>query len=464
MSAAKKDVDFRIPKDGLWANMWKIPAGLAAIGAIILAVGFMQDPERTGYSYLFGFAVCLTLALGGMFLVIAHHITQGHWIVSQRRITELVMMGIIPVFVLFLPLVGGVVTHQFPMYDEWLKASSHGGHGDEHGGHDAHHSEATLLGDGVAHAQPAHIGEVEHHPPHGDVPVAEGHAHTDQEVRLHHEVLEHKSGYLNLRGWLIRALIYFAIWIGLALFFFRSSLRQDTTRDPKLTVRMRKAAPVSAILFGTTLTFAAFDWMMSLEPAWYSTIYGVVIFGGAAMSIFALLIVIGVSLYQNGVTGKAINTEHFHDNGKMMFGFMCFWTYVSFSQWMLIWYAGIPEEATWYQRRWGGGWEIVSLFLIFGHFALPFYFLISREVKRRLALLQFGAAWLLVMHVVDIYYYVMPQLGDHPHLSLSFIDVAALLFTAGVFFTFLFLGMKRFPLVPIGDPRLGRSLHHHQSH
>ena len=224
---------------------------------------------------------------------------------------------------------------------------------------------------------------------------------------------------------------------------------------------MKKWAPLSAIAFGLTLTFAAFDWMMSLEPTWYSTIFGVVIFAGSAVGILAFTVIIAISLIQRGVVGKAMNVEHVHDLGKLLFGFMCFWAYTSFSQWMLIWYAGIPEEATWFHKRWEGGWQFWSLMLMLGHFALPFYFLISRMVKRRLPLMMMGAIWLLIMHIADIYFYVMPQFGA---LTLRPVDFGALMFVGGIFFAYVFWQLGRLPLIPLGDPRLQRSLDHHQSH
>jgi hypothetical protein len=224
---------------------------------------------------------------------------------------------------------------------------------------------------------------------------------------------------------------------------------------------MKRWSPLAAIVFGLTLTFAAFDWMMALEPTWYSTIFGVVVFAGSAVGMLALTTIIAISLIHRGLVGKVMNVEHVHDLGKLLFGFMCFWAYTSFSQWMLIWYAGIPEEATWFHKRWEGGWQFWSLMLMLGHFALPFYFLISRMVKRRLPLMMIGAVWLLIMHVADVYWYVMPQFGA---LTLSPVDFGALFLVGGIFFAYVFWMLGRVPLVPVGDPRLQRSIQHHQSH
>ncbi len=461
------DVVYRIPddRDSSWSTMWKIPAALGAVGLLGSLVGFMSDPVRFGYAYLFAFFAVLTLVFGAMFLVIALHITQGHWALTLRRVAEVIMGGAPVMALLFVPLAAGVFTGTFTMYDEWMHVSHevHSGHGHghaeegDHGGDHADHAEGETHGavggllEGVAHADD-----------HGHA-AEEGHsAHTPQETYAHHKLLTAKvNGWLNHKVWITRAIVYLIIWLLIAWFFFTRSTEQDESKDKQLTLKMKSAGPVAATLFGTTMTFAAFDWVMALEPTWYSTIFGVVIFGGSAVAILALLIIIGISLKQSGLVGNAINTEHFHDLAKLMFGFMCFWAYTSFSQWMLIWYAGIPEESTWFQKRWDGNWEWWSLMLMFGHFVIPFFFLISRLVKRNIGMLRVGAIGLLCMHVADIYWYVMPQAGP---LQLNFIDIMCLMMVGGIFFTYVFLMMKRFPLIPIGDPRLARALHHHQSH
>ena len=148
-----------------------------------------------------------------------------------------------------------------------------------------------------------------------------------------------------------------AVWLAISFFYYKKSVQQDTSKDKALTVQMARWAPLSAVGFGLSLTFAAFDWLMSIEPTWYSTIFGVVIFAGSALSILAVTILVSLGLMENNKVGDAINVEHLHDHAKLMFGFMCFWTYVSFSQWMLIWYAGIPEEAIFFWKRWEGGWD-----------------------------------------------------------------------------------------------------------
>jgi hypothetical protein len=455
--------DYRVGEDRLWARAWVTPLVLAVVGGLLAVL--TAGPDRLGYAYLFGLFTTVTFMLGGLFLVLIQFLTAAHWGVSSRRIVEVIMSGAPVVALLALPFLAGVALGKIDVYNEWQSAGSHDDHGVEHGGegHGGHDEHGSLqLGASVAHAQGSgedhgaedvHEASAESH--------AEGHAHTPQETALHHEVIEQKTPYLNTGGWVIRALIYLAIWSLIALAYFGWSRRQDEDRDPKHTVRMQSLAAPSLILFGGTLTFAAFDWLMSLEAAWFSTIFGVIIFAGSAIAIFATTILIGLSFYKRGLTGDAIHPEHFHDLSKLMFGFVCFWTYVSFSQWMLIWYAGIPEEAIWYHERWEGGWPFIAYLLIFGHFVAPFVLLISRVQKRSLGWLQVMCFWLILMHIADIYWFVMPQAGE---FNIQLADVGALLFVGGVFFAYVFWRLSTVPLVPVGDPRLVRSIHHHQTH
>ncbi|MGB9338911.1 MAG: hypothetical protein WCB63_06725 [Polyangiales bacterium] len=457
------DKDYRVGDDGFWKRAWLAPLVLAIVGGLLAVV--TADADRLGYAYLFGLFTTATFMLGALFLVLVQFLTASYWGVSSRRIVEVVMSGAPIVALLAIPFIAGVALGKIDIYDEWQSVSAHGEHADDHADSDSdsdsagdHEAHGVLgLGSGVAHAQEH---GAEHAEEHGDATAHdEGHAHTPQETALHHEILEQKSGYLNTKGWVARGIGYLAVWCLIALAYFGWSRRQDQDHDPRHTLRMQRLAAPSLILFACALTFAAFDWLMSLEAAWFSTIFGVVIFAGSAVSILALTILIGLSLYKRGLVGNAINIEHFHDLSRLMFGFVCFWTYVQFSQWMLIWYAGIPEEATWFMKRWDGGWKFVSYLLIFGHFVAPFVLLISRVQKRALPWLQVMCFWLILMHIVDIYWFVLPQAGAF-HVQLA--DVGALLFVGGVFFAYVFWQLGRVPLLPVGDPRLQRSLHLHQ--
>lgn len=458
---------YRIPADNLWAHAWKIAAVLAVVGLAACLFGYLADPRRFAFSWLFAFVTFLTLGLGAIFFIGIQFLTVAHWSVTVRRTAEFFAAGV-PVFaLLFIPLaLPGSVEHLYEWHQHNLHME-HLEHGDDHGeaGHGEEHSSGeSLLGASTAEAQPAPGDEV-----HGeaDFGIAEATSRAegfhDPQEKLHSDLLDHKAGWLNYGGWLLRALIYLTIWILLGIWLFRQSIEQDKSKDLKITARLQKWSPLVLILFALTLTFAVFDWVMSLEPTWYSTIYGVYLFAGTAVTIHALITVVTLGLRSRGLLGEAVNVEHFHDLGKMTFGFVVFWAYVGFSQMMLQWYANIPEEIIYYHYRWhADGWRGLSIFLVLGHFALPFLFLISRNVKRRLALLAFGCSWLLVMHVVDIFWFVMPN-ASRGALSVHWLDFAALLAVGGAYFAVVLFGMTRHPLIPLGDPRLARSLHHHNA-
>ena len=355
--------DYRIGTDEFWSRAWMYSATIAVLGGLVAISS--GNTERLGYAYLFGLFTVVTFMLGGMFLVLIQFLTASHWGVSSRRIAEVIMSSAPMVAVLAVPFLTGVGLHKLSVYSDWQSVASH--HQTTHDGDD--HSDKRqnkalskydkteahpLLGSSSAHASVYNQSRQAHE--------QKEQAHTLQEAALHHKILQSKGAYLNTQGWLIRSVLYFVVWCLIALVYFRWSRLQDRTKSPRYTMRMQSCAPVALILFGSTLTFAAFDWIMSLEPGWYSTIFGVIIFAGSVVSIFALTTLIGLSWHKRGLVGNAINPQHFHDLAKLMFGFVCFWTYVQFSQWMLIWYAGIPEEATWYHSRWENGWSFVSKF------------------------------------------------------------------------------------------------------
>jgi hypothetical protein len=255
----------------------------------------------------------------------------------------------------------------------------------------------------------------------------------------------------------VRAALYFAIWVAIATWFRRTSLRQDENGDPALTLRMARVAAPCMLLFSLSITFAAVDWMMALDPHWFSTIFGVYYFAGTFLASMSLLALVLLWMRGKGVLADAVNTEHYHDVGKLMFAFVVFWTYIAFSQYMLIWYANLPEETMWYQHHLAGSWSAIGDLLIVGHFCVPFAFLLSRHIKRARGTLAVAAAFLLFIHWVDMHWIVMPT-HHHHGMHLSWLDLATLV---GVLATFLgvFVGsMQRAPLLPLRDPRLRESL------
>jgi len=270
-------------------------------------------------------------------------------------------------------------------------------------------------------------------------------------------LLHWKSPYLNVPFFLIRAGLFFLIWSVIALTYYRGSRGQDATGDPAVSARLRRFAGPALIVLALTQSFAAIDWIMSLTPHWYSTIFGVYFFAGSFVGFIALLSVVSVAMRGAGLLDTLISAEHLHDVGKFLFAFTAFWAYIGFSQFFLIWYGNLPEETIWYKARMEGSWLTVSLLLMAGHFVAPFLYLMGRTVKRKGTTLAIGGAWLLFMHFVDLYWQVMPTL--HPEgLRPSVLDVAAFMAVGGCFLAAAGWLIRRQALVPVRDPRLAESL------
>jgi hypothetical protein len=238
----------------------------------------------------------------------------------------------------------------------------------------------------------------------------------------------------------------------------RLSVSQDGA-DASLE-RTRKAARWSApglIVLTVTVCLAAFDWVMSLDPKWYSSIFGVYVYAGAAVSFLACLILVLTAFRRLDVLRYSVNHEHYHDLGKWLFGLTVFWTYIGFSQYLLIWYANMPEETVWFKHRTQGGWGAMALVLVIGNFLAPFLLLLSRPAKRKLALLASVAGWMLLMHYIDLYWMIMPALSSHGP-AVHWLDAAAFLAVGGTFALAFWARLRRHALAPVRDVRFERSL------
>ncbi len=452
---------------GSLAGAWKIAAGVGAVGiggALAMGAG---DPKRFAFSYLFAFAAFLTLAVGATFFVLIQHVTSAAWSVTTRRIAEF-FMSALPVFaLLFVP----VALHVDDLYGSWANHEAHGAAHAPAGEHAAPHGEhAAPAEHGAEHAAPTEHG-TEHAAPHHEAGGEEPRGFLSQEEiehLAHTEVITAKSGYLNKGFFFLRVAIYFALWILVSTRLFRNSTSQDASRDHEWTRRSQGMAPWAISVMALSTTFAAFDWYMSLLPSWYSTIFGVYHFAASMSGFFAFFTLTVMWLRKNGQLGEAVTVEHFHDLGKLTFGFNAFWAYIAFSQFFLIWYAGIPEEAEFYHMRWSDGpWKVVSASLAILHFVVPFVLLMSRNVKRNLSGLAAGAALIFVMHIVEMYWLVMPNYahamnipaGNDHALSISPLDLLSFLGVGGVFFAAVLFRMSKHPLVALGDPRFERSRH-----
>jgi len=377
---------------------------LAAVGLAALAAGFGlgraqgDDWRYFLHAYLVEFAFFLSISLGALFFVALHHVSRAGWSVAVRRLAEVFLGNLALLAVLFLPILLAMALGNHSLY-RW----------------------------------------------------------TDPRQVAASELLRHKAGWLSVWFFALRAVLYFVAWTLLARFFFRRSLQQDRSGEPRLTIQMERASGPALLVFAGTVTFAAFDWLMSLEPTWFSTIFGVYYFSGAAVGFLAALVLAALVVQSSGRLTGTITTEHYHDLGKLLFGFVVWWGYIAFSQYMLIWYGNIPEETVYYLKRQTGPWAIVSLVLLFGHLLIPFLGMLSREVKRRRVLLGFWAVWLLVFHWLDMYWLVMPNLGAD-RLPLGPIDLCLLVGIGGLYLAGVLAAAGDRPLLPLKDPRLGESL------
>jgi hypothetical protein len=383
-----------IPPGHAWNRLPVFGAVCALLGAVACAILGASNPKQFLFSWLVSFLFFLSLALGALFFVLIQYAAQGGWGIVVRRIGETTFATIPVLAVLFVPLLLG-------MRDLYLWAAP---------------------------------GAAEHD-----------------------ALLRWKAPYLNVPFFLIRAALYFGCWSFIALLYYRGSRGQDVTGDPAVTARLRRLAGPAIIVLALTQTFASVDWIMSLTPHWYSTIFGVYFFAGSFVGFIAWLSVVAVAMRRAGLLETIINAEHLHDIGKLLFAFTSFWAYIAFSQFFLIWYANLPEETTWYKARMEGSWMTVSLLIMAGHFGIPFFYLMGRAVKRRGSTLAIGGVWLLAMHFVDLYWQVMPTL--HPEgFRPSLLDVASLLTVGGCFVAAAGWLLRRQALVPLRDPRLAESL------
>jgi hypothetical protein len=393
-AAGLSPADAVVPPGHPWTRLPLLGAGAFVLGGALAVLLGRANPDRFFASWLVAFTFFLTIALGCLYFVLIHTVMQGGWGIVVRRVAENAA-ATLPLFaLLFLPVAVGLHS----LYP-WSRP---------------------------------------------------------EEVAADH-LLQWKAPYLNPGFFYARAAVYFLVWSAAALWFARLSRRQDETPDAALAARLRRYSGPLLIPVAIAHTFASVDWLMSLEPHWYSTIIGVYSFSGALVGGFAFLAVVAVAMRRSSLLPGVFTAEHFHDLGKLLFAFTVFWAYIGFSQYFLIWYGNLPEETAWYFHRLDGPWEAVSAFLALGHFAVPFFFLLPRGIKRRPATLLVAAVWMLLMHLVDVYWTIMPSAQGHAAAP-GLVDLFAVVAVGGAFTCAFGWNLCRQPLVPIGDPRLPESL------
>jgi len=374
----------------------RVLAVAGVLGLALLLLGALADPRQAAFSYLMAYAYVLSFALGALLFLMIQRTIAATWSIVLHRVAEAVAATLPLLTLLFVP-----VLLTWPWLFPWS-------------------------GDAAGPAAPLSA--------------------------------ELRPGYLARPFAALRAAACFAVWNVAAALLHRWSLRQQAGGDPAaLAHRQRVLSAVGLPLVAFTLTLAAFDWLMSLTPGWTSTIFGVYYFAGAMVGILALLAVAAFLLEREGDLAGIITVSHDHALGKLLFTFLVFWAYIAFVQLLLIWIADLPREAAWFVARTAGSWAVVSGLLVAGHFLLPFFALLSRELKRRPAALATVGAWLLAMHFVDVYWVVLPALhpaGARPH----WLDAAAVVGVGGAAAAFGLWRARGASIVASGDPAYRRSL------
>ncbi len=374
--------------------------GIGIVGLIASGVGYFLNAEQFFFSYLTSFTYFTSFALASLILLMIHHITQSSWGVVIRRIPEAFSSNIWIWAIFIIPVLLGMHS----LY-HWT------------------HTEDVL-------ADP---------------------------------ILAGKMPYLNEPFFVIRQVIYFAIWGFLGYRLHKVSVEMDKTGDWGLTQLLKKYSAPGILIFALTVAFASFDWLMSLDPHWFSTMFGVYFFAMSIQALFPLMILMIFWMQKNGILENTISKSHIYDMGAWFFGFTIFYAYIAFSQLLLIYYANIPEETLWYYHRLEGSWAFVSYSLLFGRFILPFILLLNRDSKHSKKMLIFVSVLVLFMHFVELYWIAMPILYHHG-VHVSWMDITTLFGLGGIFFGLFFQRFKTHNMVPINDPKLAGSLdkHYHQ--
>jgi hypothetical protein len=372
----------------------QISGVIGALGLLLCCAGFFANRAEFFQSYLFAFIYWGGFTIGGLGVLLMNHVVGGTWGVTTRRLLGAAVRTLPLLVLLFIPLVIGV-RDIYP----W--------------------------------AQP--------------------------ETVKHNDFLLHKQGYLNLPFFLLRTVIYFAIWIFWGFRVYKMADLQDETGDVTLRERMRRFSAPGLLIFTLSASFAYIDWILSADAQYYSTIYGAMILIGDVLQAFALIIIVLVLAAGKDRFGGRVNPKVLHDLGNMMFAFTIFWTYLTASQLIITWPANLPQEIEWYLVRVRGGWKVLAIIVAFSMFAIPFLALLSQARKRNPIRLMRVAVWILCARAVDIFWIVAPTYRTHG-FALYWTDFAAFLGVGGIW-TYVYLGqLRRRPLLPLRDPRVAEPM------
>ena len=368
------------------------------LGVVLTLIGFfMSGVDRFYQAYLVAYTFWMGVILGSMALLMVQHLSGGVWGIVLRRPFEAAVRTLPFMTVLFLPIFLGMHS----LY-EW----SH---------------------EGITETDP---------------------------------IIAAKALYLNTPFFVVRQVIYFAIWNLIGFLLTRWSQEHDRTGDPALLGKLATISGAGLVIYFLTVTFAMVDWTMSVNPHWFSTIWGMLYIGGQGLSAFAFGIVVLVMLARVAPLNRVLTSHHFHDLGKFLFAFLMLWAYLQFSQFLIIWSANIPEEIPHYLNRWENSWKYLSIFIVVGHFMVPYALLLSRDLKRNYRKLQIIAAWILFARIADYWWHVAPELHKDG-LTISLLDVALPLVLGGIFISLFVAQLGGRSLLPVNDPALDKALHHH---
>jgi hypothetical protein len=387
--------EYRAPES---VNRVQLGGWLVGGVALVAAIfGAFTSPDKFYQSYLFSYLLVLGLTLGSLGLLMLQHLTGGNWGIIIRRPLEAATQNIWLVLLMFVPVVLGMSS----LYGAWM---------------DPEHRKAEPLS-----------------------PLQER--------------------YLTSGGFLVRAVVYFAIWYALVWIFNTWSRRQDVDQENRALRRHFKLlAGPGIILYVVAMTFASIDWVMSLSPHWASTIYGFIFVAGQAVSAMSLMIAVVVLLSGSPPFASVLQKRHLHDLGKLLFAFNMLWAYFDFSQLLIIWSGNLPEEITFYRSRLSGGWGVMAVIVLVFHFAVPFLLLLSQDVKRNARLVSKIAMWMIFMRLVDLFWTTRPEFTTRAWPTWR--DIVVPVALIGLWVGFFAKNLKRLPLLPLGDPKLAEAIAH----
>ncbi len=380
---------FFLPADHVLRRIQRAALTAGIIALAGCGLGAVASPAQFLRSYLVAYLFWFGIALGCMAILMIHHIAGGAWGAVIRRVLESGTRTLPLMALLFLPLALGLSS----LY-EWARP----------------------------------------------------------EAVAHDPILQHNRVYLNVPFFLVRAAFYFTVWLTIAVFLNRWSLDQDRTTDPAVGRRLELLSRGGLLAIGLTMTFASIDWVMSLDPRWYSTIYGILVMGGQVLAAMAFVIPI-MALLARGPLSGIVTAEQFHDLGKLMLAFVMLWAYFSFSQFLIIWSANLPEEIPWYLRRMSAGWQAMSVGIILFHFILPFLVLLSRDVKRDAGALAGVALFILFLRFVDVFWLVTPAFSPTA-FAVHWMDLVTPVAVGGIWLWVFVWQLQGRPLLAINDPSL----------